>query len=197
MKHIIICGIDRCGKNSLIKGICDHYNYNGVHIRHFDKPPKTLTSVQAFEFQKNTFSKEGNFIECISNLEKDQYYYHENVLIWNRSPYGEYVYGQMFRKLEKKVIIKYIRTYDNFYLYHDNTYFIMLTADPEFCLKQEDGNSFSKTIEQKTKEISLFNEVFELSSLNKLKIKVNDGDNYISKETILNNTLNFINNGKH
>ena len=47
MKHIIIEGSDRTGKNTLIKSICDKYEYNNITIRHFGKPPKDLVMLTA------------------------------------------------------------------------------------------------------------------------------------------------------
>ena len=35
MKLLIIEGGDQLGKSSLIKGLCEHFNYDNVTIRHF------------------------------------------------------------------------------------------------------------------------------------------------------------------
>jgi len=195
MKHIIIESGDQLGKNTIIEGLSKYYNYDNIIIRHFSKPPITLSDNESIlKFQKKCFLKEGKLIETISKLEEDPYNYYENIVIWNRSIHGEYVYSQMFRGQEPKKIENYINNFEEIYLTNNKqTYFILLTADPEFFLDQEDGKSFSKNIDQKTKELKLFDEIFDKSILtNKLKIKVNNKNKFIDKEIILNNVLNFI-----
>ena len=51
-------------------------------------------------------------------------------------------------------------------------YLITLTSNPEFFLKQEDGQSFSKTLEEKTKELSLFLEAFNFSLIKNKKFLI-------------------------
>ncbi|MFW6311052.1 MAG: hypothetical protein ACOC1K_02330, partial [Nanoarchaeota archaeon] len=58
----------------------------------------------------------------------------------------------------------------------DKTYLILLTASPEFFFENEDGESFSQTLEEKEKELNLFKEVFDISTIkNKVIVKVDDG----------------------
>jgi len=194
MQHFLIEGGDVLGKNSLIKRICEYYNYDNNIIRHFTKPPKTIINKASFEYQIMCFEKEGQLLNTILQLEKDQYNYFENIMLWNRSIYGEYVYGQMFRGENPSSIEKYIKLFEKKYLLNNpKTYLILLTADSDFFLSKEDGKSFSQNIEQKTKELKLFNDIFNKSAIdNKIKIKVNDGMSFIPKENIFNQVLNFI-----
>jgi hypothetical protein len=195
MKHIIICGGDRLGKNSLIEGLTKYFNYDNVCVRHFGKPSKTLNEGESpLSFQINCFEKEGAFLNFVSQLEEDTYNYYENVVIWNRSHYGEYVYGQMFRNQPPIELENYIKNFDEEYLLtNSETYLVLLTATPEFFLSQEDGNSFSKNIAEKTKEIMLFDEIFKKSLIDKkIRIKVNVENNFVTKEKILKKVLNFI-----
>ena len=57
MKHVIICGVDRCGKDSLIKGICEHLQFDNITIRHFSKPHKGHSD--PLSYQKLAFKNEG------------------------------------------------------------------------------------------------------------------------------------------
>jgi hypothetical protein len=187
MKHIIFDGGDRLGKSTLIKKVCDFYNYDNVTVRHFGKPPKKFPpDVTPFEFQKECFWKEAHVLEYLNMMDKDALYaYYENVLIWNRSHLGEFVYGQMFRKTDPKEINEFLKNFESAYLCDGDPVLILLTADPDFFLNQEDGNSFSQNIDQKTKEIELFETAFNNSMIfNKIKIKVNQGDSYRSKDEI-------------
>jgi hypothetical protein len=60
-----------------------------------------------------------------------------------------------------------------------------LHADVDFILKQDDGQSFTTDRKKKLKEMKLFNEAVDNSLIkNKLKIKVNDGNEYIPIDTI-------------
>lgn len=195
MKHIIVEGGDRLGKSTLIAAIAKHFNYDNVMIRHFGKPPKEFPEEDSpLSFQAECFYKEGDLIEALSQMENDVYNYYENIVIWNRSHLGEYVYGQMFRNNDPKQTELMISNFEErFLLTNPETYLILLTADPEFFLSKEDGNSFSKNLEQKTTEIKLFNEIFDKSLIDKkLIIKVNEGNQFLPKDNIMTTVLNFI-----
>jgi len=195
MKHIIIDGGDCLGKNSLIEGLSKHFNFDNVSVRHFGKPPKEFEEGETpLSFQAKCFIKEGNLLDVIKQLEEDQYGYYENVVIWNRSPYGEYVYGQMFRNQDPNEIESFLRGFEELFLLENpETYLILLTADPDFFLSKEDGNSFSKNLEQKSKEVQLFDEIFEKSAIdNKLRIKVNEGNSFHTKDFVLQKVMEFI-----
>ena len=71
---------------------------------------------------------------------------------------------------------------------------ILLYADPEFVAAKDDGKSYSAKLEDKTKEIDAFLSAFEKSSIpKKIKIKVNDGNNYVSQDAIYSEVNEFIN----
>jgi thymidylate kinase len=193
MKHIVIEGGDGLGKNSLIEALCRYYNYNNVAIRHFDKPPKGLTPKETLEFQFQVFHKEFRYAqEMMEFLEHDEYGYHENVLIWNRSHLGEFVYSQMFRGISRRDVAKRINSLERMFI-HPNQYLITLSASPKFFLDQEDGESLSQNLDEKDKELHLFREVHTLSLIeNKKLIKVNEGQRYKGKDIIFNEVLEFI-----
>ena len=192
-KIIIIEGTDRVGKSSVITGICEHYQYDNVFVRHCGKPPKNVHLDNVYKWQMNAFIKEGELANYIQGLEKNEYQYYENVLIYNRYYLGEYVYGVMFREYPKDFISSRIKFFEETYVDARNTFLITLVADPEFILRNEDGNSFSKNLEQKTTEIELFKEIHEKSIIkNKLAVKVDKDGKFLPKEQILNTILNFI-----
>jgi hypothetical protein len=191
MKLYLICGPDRLGKDSIIKQLSDFYNYDNISIRHFAKPKKGYSPEITLYNQFNSFTKEIEILDILKQTE--EYSYYENIVIYNRSYLGEYVYSQMFREISSKKISKKIINFENNYILEYNPKLIMLTATPEFCLAKEDGNSFSQTLEQKKKELELFDEVFELTQIkDKIKIKVDNFGRFIPKEDIKKELINFI-----
>ena len=194
MKHIIIEGGDRLGKDTLLKNLCKHFDYNNLTIRHFDKPPKGMSPKETLDFQFEVFYKEMIFRDFINeNIDGDDWGYHPNILIWNRSHLGEYVYSQMFRGITKRDVKAKLEKFEKSTL-SSNIYLITLTTAPKFFLDQEDGLSFSQNLEQKSKELRLFKEAHNLSLIpNKRLIQVNIGKEYRGKEHIFEEVLKFIN----
>ena len=196
MKLVICEGGDALGKNSLIRGLCEHYNYDNVAIRHFGKPPKGMSKPETLAFQFQCFNQEADLYKQIKEVSNTKYKYYEDIVIWNRGPLGEFVYGQMFRKVEASILKSLLDYYEKFTLncLNDNDiYLITLIADPEFFLSKEDGHSFSKNLEEKTKELSLFLEAHNFSLIkNKKIIKVNNNEKFRSKEEILQEVLLFL-----
>jgi len=195
MKHIIVEGGDGLGKNTLIKNLCNYFDYNNVTIRHFDKPPKGMDAKETLAFQFEVFYKEILFVDHIrQSLDSDDLGYHENIVIWNRSHLGEYVYSQMFRGINRKEVSEKLRLFEERNLYTD-MFLITLTAEPRFFHAQEDGDSFSQNLEQKTQELQLFKEAHALSMIpNKKIVKVNQGNNYKGKEIIFEEVIQLIEN---
>jgi len=195
MKHIIIEGGDRLGKDTLIRGIQDSYEDNWT-IRHFGKPPKGMSPKETLDFQFDVFYKEAIFVDYFMNEFSDEYGYYDNSIIWNRSHLGEYVYSQMFRGIGKREIKERIKLFETRNL-SSNMYLFTLTASPYFFLSKEDGDSFSQSLEQKTRELELFKEAHNLSIIPHKKIvKVDYEGEFRSKEKILESVINFINDEK-
>jgi len=203
-KLIIVESGDRLGKGSLIKGLCEYYDYKNIIVRHCDKPLKNLSLNEVLDFQFKCFEQEFQLIDYISHIDK-KYCYHNNIIIYDRFYLGEYVYGSLFRngnsdQIRNKILYlekNYLR--NNFLL---EFYLITLTSDPKFFLSKEDGNSFSKNLDEKTKELQLFKDAYEFSLIkNKLLVKVDQPFdltgtiefNFKSKQEILNEVLNFLN----
>jgi thymidylate kinase len=198
MKTIIIEGTDRTGKSSLIKGICDYYEYDNVIVRHCGKPPKHIPKDAVYQWQMSCFIKEGNLAAQVLLSEFNEHKYYENKIIYNRYYLGEYVYGIMFRDYKKEFISHRLNEFEKQFIDQQDTYLITMAGDPVFLLSQEDGNSFSQNIDQKTQEIELFKEIHEKSIIeNKLFLKVDNGiGEYLPKQQLLDTTLNFINGKK-
>lgn len=199
MKLIILEGGDRLGKSTLIKGICDNFNYDNVCIRHFGKPRGNLDPNNVLDYQFECFNKEKRLLQKFIEVTGGDYYrYFEDIMIWNRSHLGEYVYSQMFRGGNAEELKQLLIEWEKFNIkrmYEEDckVYLITLTADPEFFLSKEDGKSFSKTLNEKSIELKLFNEAHNFSLIkNKLLVKVDSNGEFRGKEEILTEVLNFI-----
>jgi len=193
-KLIVICGGDRLGKGSLIKGLCEYYDYKNITIRHCGKPPKGINYLEQAAFQEKAFKEEFNLIHNIFSTSK-KYSYHDNVIIYDRFYLGEYVYATLFRNANPQVIKEKLLFFEqfNFTSVDFKIYLVTLTADPDFFLSKEDGQSFSQNLEQKTKELQLFKEAHEFSHItNKKIIKVDENGKFRSKEEILKEVLELI-----
>jgi len=193
-KVIIICGSDQLGKGTLIKGICEYYKYHNVTIRHCDKPPKNLSNKETIDFQWNCFNEEAKLISYIFSNDTLKSY-HDNIIIFDRFYLGEFVYSTMFRGGNKDFLANQVKLFEDYKFKKIDIHLILLTGNPAFCLKQEDGNSFSQNMENKIKEIELFDEVFNVTTIkNKLKLWVHAIDNleFFDKEILLNTVIKFI-----
>ena len=174
MKLVIIEGTDRTGKDTLVKALQEKYpNSQMVHWGY----PHGDTNDEKTAYQKMSFGfymRDYKFKKNRKDLE---------LLIWNRSHIGEYVYGTIYRDSYPDT---WIPELEEMYLSNDEDItLVLLEADPEFIVKNDDGESYSNRIEDKKTEISKFQQAFNNSLIiNKIKIKVNEGDNYTDAESI-------------
>jgi thymidylate kinase len=174
MKLLIIEGTDRTGKDTLVKALMDKYpNSEMVHWGY----PVGDTNDDKTEYQKMSFGylmRWFKFKKIMSNLD---------LLIWNRSHLGEYVYGTIYRDSYPQLWIPELE--EQFLKDDDSVHLVLLQADADFIVTQDDGESYSAKLEDKETEILKFEEAFNNSIiLNKTKIKVNNGNEYISADSI-------------
>jgi thymidylate kinase len=187
MKHIIVEGPDRVGKNTLIEFLCS--KSDNYIVRHFKKPIGN-TNEEKIKYQEDDFLYEFRFSSLAHRghtLEREP----TDLFIWNRSHIGEWVYGDMYRNYKPNWIWEYEKlfNYDK-----KNIYLILLYADPKFLIDREDGKSLSGKLEDREQEIKLFHEAIELSTIkNKLSICANNGDKFVPVSDIKNQVTNFLN----
>lgn len=184
MQTIIIEGLDRCGKDTIIQHIIS--KSNNVVLRHCSFP-KGNTIEEKIQYQKDSFEYE--LSQCKRYIENEKYDMDNSFYIFNRSHLGECVYGPMYRNSEAD----WVYDLEKKYLDPANAYLIMLYGDPEFLIKNDDGLSFSTDVEKKSEEIWRFKRAFEKSSIEKkLLLKINDKENYINLSYELELIDNFL-----
>jgi hypothetical protein len=182
MKLIIVEGLDRTGKNTLIQDICT--TSSNYIVRHFQRPLGN-TNEEKIEYQKQDFHKEYTLYKNSGVFSK----YSNDLYIWNRAHIGEYVYGNLYRNYTADWIFNFekIRNFDEL-----DIYLILLYADAPFLVNHEDGNSFSQDIISKQKEIDLFTIACEKSIIrHKIALKVNNYDSYIPRDFIFDEVKHF------
>jgi hypothetical protein len=184
-KLIIIEGTDRVGKDTLVRGLVSQ-SRNYI-VRHFSSPPGDDNETKT-QNQKRIFRKEFVFQ---NQVRKDKSITFDFIL-WNRAHIGEYVYGPMYRQSTPE---SWVPSLEKEFLFGKDTeiYLIYLWGDADFICKNDDGESFTSDPEKKRQEQIAFENAIENSIISKkLKIKVNDGNNYNDQQRILATVRDFV-----
>lgn len=185
-KVIIIEGVDNCGKDTLIKKL--HEYFNGSVELHAGIPD---TGISLFDFYYNGLIH--------STLD---HYYHTDVdaIIHNRSMYGEFVYGPKYRGKTPSEVADMIYRLETgqlrTFILSNELHFILLTSsDVSLLVNNDDGKSISNKEDDIRDEINSFDTIFNLSNIeNKLRVYVNNGNNFRSKDDIYSDVIKFISN---
>jgi|GEM_PF-2635831 hypothetical protein len=178
MKVIIVEGLDNTGKSTYIDKLKEHLLYsenlqdNDVMIFHFNPIIGRTNEESANLTDEYNIAAAKSILNC---MRKDKHKY----IILDRSWISEYVYGQIYRDRNSDDIlqkIKDLNEYLTYYVGYNNVFLNMfLVKDPNFVIKNEDGDSLSIGNDQYEKvktEIKLFNEVFDACDLQKSKVYV-------------------------
>jgi len=190
MKLLIIEGPDRCGKNTLIKNLTSQAE-NFV-VRHFGSV-KGENDMEKRNFQFQFFKKEFELASLRPRFEMpDKERYPRDIWIWNRAHLGEFVYGKMYRDTKPEEWV--MKMESMFAMDIDpSVHLLLLTADPEFLCKRDDGLSFTADVEKKKKEIENFEKAFNTSKImNKKILNVSNGENYLDAAIILDEVNKFL-----
>ena len=194
MKVVIIEGLDNTGKTTLIQGLMQEYG--DVYYMHATKP-QIKDPIECALAQTKSFQ---GMVESIRNM-KDKLSNPPSLVILDRSWVGEYVYGCLYRgngdSYVKKMIHECYRELDSIgsALFPFNYTTILLEATPEFCAKNDDGQSISwGDVEKIEKERQRFEEIMLSEHVmgKKKIINVECQGEFISKEIILKSAITAI-----
>ena len=192
MKLLIIEGPDRCGKDTLISGLCKQAS-NSI-VRHFGSV-KGNTDLEKRDYQFQFFKKEFQLASERNKFEMpDRERYPRDIYIWNRSHLGEFVYGTLYRKTNPQNWVYEIEKMFGFHV-DVSVYLVLLTADPKFLCAKDDGLSFTAEHEKKKIELDLFKQAYTYSNIiNKKTIKVGNDISldYLDKDIILDTVNKFL-----
>lgn len=190
MKLIIIDGVDNTGKNTIISNLLNEYDR--IKLIHCQKP-KAKDPIEAAQEQVQTY------YDLLDELlyDYDDQYFHLDATIYNRSWYGEYVYGCMYRNNHEQSVVNLITDIENelntVFSPEDIIFITLLSNNEQFLIKHDDGLSISTKLDNKREEIKRFEEIFNISTIkNKKIIYVNNGEEFRSREEIWNEIITFI-----
>ncbi len=181
---IIIEGIDRLGKDTLIDGLINSLGYH--HCIHYSYPKNTKYYVESLkdrdeDTKDSTFwYQHDSFMQGFKLLEQDT-----NV-IFNRFHLGEYVYSSRYRNYDGS----YVFGLEKMFSKSLAKTFLFLLYTPNVHILKDDGKSHDYS--KREEEQNDFLKGFDLSAIiNKHKINVYDsfGDHYKPKSVILNEVL--------
>ena len=191
MKLLIIEGLDRCGKNTLIRNLtAQSENYV---VRHFGSA-KGVDDFEKRDHQFQFFKKEFTLASLRNQFSmSDKTRYPKDIWIWNRAHLGEFVYGKMYRETNPEEWVMQLETMFGMDI-DPSIYLLLLTAEPEFLCKNDDGESFTTDVNKKKLEIENFELAFNKSKIiNKMKLNVTNGnDSYIEDAIILDTVNKFL-----
>jgi thymidylate kinase len=166
---LIIEGMDRCGKSTLVEHLRKRYFTSpNILVHHSSSPPKVENpNLWELNHYRSLFRT--------SQMLVDDYFYD---VIFDRFHLGAAVYGEKYRGANPADVYeldnRYLRDYSNAAL-------ILLTDNPESIMSRDDGDSLESSIHDYGQTQSAFIEAFAVSScVNKLHINITDNDGFVN-----------------
>jgi len=161
---IIVEGPDRVGKDTLINAIIKHYKKNFLLLHYYATPDK-----------ENPISwGENQYHNMFRMFEMNEF------ILSSRGHLGEKVYPTLYAGYNGSYVDEIEKIYNT-----NDILLITLVDTPENLISRDDGLSHSINIILKRKEIKLFIEAHENSSIrNKMLIDVKDYDTEKLKEKV-------------
>lgn len=195
IKNIIVEGVDRLGKDSLIQGLQHELGY--FQVLHFQKPQVLefyydrglkcgLDAEDSKKFAQSMYQKE-SFKTLFAMLSDPR----DNApkIICNRAHLGEVVYSKRYRNYDGEYVFE-IEEYTHFQRAKSNTLLVLLTTS-DFSFIGDDGLSFDVTKREEEQED--FIKAFNNSKIkNKLLIDVNDNGKFVDRDVVLNKVVSYI-----
>lgn len=209
MVLIVFEGCDNLGKTTLVDSIVSDYrSQRDIVMIHSMGPGKNVQD--PFEYQKEIFFVLASKIQMLSSFENSFVpKTGQNIVLLDRSWFGEYVYGQIYRNEPPEEINRYvIDRCCSMVSRKDNVYPVVvhLDADTGFIMKMDDGYSFSSDMvrSERLKHIDnermLFDETFarikenSASKFKYMKVKVDKDGEFRPKDELLNEIYDTIEN---
>lgn len=166
---LIIEGLDRCGKSTLVEHLRKRYFTSpNILVHHSSSPPK-VENPNGWEL------KHYESLFRTSQLLVEDYFYD---VIFDRFHLGAAVYGAKYRNVYPSDVYEL----DNHYLNgYDNAALILLTDEPEAIAARDDGDSLESSLEEYNETRAAFIEAYSMSAcMNKLHISVSRNGGFVN-----------------
>jgi thymidylate kinase len=166
---LIIEGLDRCGKSTLVEHLRKRYFTSpNILIHHSSSPPK-VEDPNAWEI---------NHYSSLFRTARDLVKFGGYDVIFDRFHLGAAVYGEKYRGANPADIYeldhKYLCNYTQAAL-------ILLTDNPEEIAARDDGDSLESSAKEYFETCSAFLEAYAVSScMNKLHINITDNGGFVN-----------------
>lgn len=165
---VIFDSVDAIGKDTQIEKLVQEAHKRGIitHILHYSNIKGLKDNNAVRDLSVKQYQSIFTFMRDVAIPSKD-------LFIYNRAHLSEYVYSPMYRDydgyyvfaLEKAILAEKVS---------DNIYLFSFTDKPAEIIKRDkergDGQSFSLDIDKKQKELDMFKEAYDLSSIYKKKL---------------------------
>lgn len=155
-KIIIVEGMDSTGKDTQIKRILAYFNTEIFHTLHYHAIAGR-TKEDARKLSEHTYIQMLDIITSFVNVN----------FVLNRSHYGEYVYGKLYRDYDDPEYIFDLERQSSSYarkLKADAVLIVFINEDYKELLRREDGDSLSKgKIDMMRQERNRFVTVYQRS----------------------------------
>ena len=175
-KVIIVEGIDRIGKDTLVSNLqsnaFNNWGRPSMHV-HYSSPPKSIEGdYNKFEYQDKSYMMGfGVMEEAIKP-------YNNTLMIYNRFHLGETVYGPRYRGVTEEQVDRIFNIEDIYLDYfrmmnlHPENILLVLLTTSSFDHIEDDGGNFD--FSKKEEEQEDFIKAFERSQLNKVRVDTFD-----------------------
>jgi thymidylate kinase len=166
---LIIEGLDRCGKSTLVEYLRKQYFTSPDIIVHHSSSPPKVEDQNAWELQhyESLFQS--------SQMLIDDYSYN---VIFDRFHLGAVVYGVKYRNANPSGIFEIDKRYLSSY---SNAALILLTDEPEAIAARDDGDSLEKSVDEYRQTTESFLNAFEKSfCINKLRINITANGGFVN-----------------
>lgn len=182
---LIVEGMDRCGKSTLVEHLRKRYFTSpNILVHHSSSPPAT-PNPNSWEL------KHYASLFQTSQMLVDEYSYN---VIFDRFHLGGAVYGAKYRNAHPNDIYEL----DSHFLFgYQNAALILLTDDPEAIAARDDGDSLEKSVDEYQETLSAFVKAYTMSTcLNKLHINVSGNGGFVNTIPTVTKFLDGLKNGK-
>lgn len=165
--HVIVEGLDRTGKSTLVNQIRNHLEF--PMVVHSSSPPKGQGYDWEFQYYRRMARIMFNQRFTVSPMN----------MILDRFHFGTGVYGTKYRNYTDRQVYD---LFDEVESYLPNTtVLIMLVDDPKEIARRDDGDSIEKSVEEYAATKQSFEKAFSYSGIQKkLRIHITDNGGFVN-----------------